>query len=178
MDETGDDQAAQGEETLRTIDALLPGLGLASHPPRHRVQYAALPYRIQKDGLLEVLLITSRTSKRWIIPKGWPMGKRPAHKVAAQEAFEEAGIEGRATKAPLGIYHYDKLLSNGSVAKCRVEVFALKLDKQKSAWPERKQRKRRWMGLEEAASLISDAELAPLIRAFAPEPRPAPPAKD
>jgi 8-oxo-dGTP pyrophosphatase MutT (NUDIX family) len=162
------DAGKEGEQTLCAMDAPLPGLGHAVPAPRHRVQYAALPYREQKNGEIEVLLITSRTTRRWIIPKGWPMGKRLPHKVAAQEAFEEAGVEGRAAKRAIGFYHYEKLLSNGVSARCRVEVFALKLEKQKSAWPERKQRKRRWLSLEAAAELISDAELAPLIRAFAP----------
>lgn len=149
-------------------DSLLPGLGHADAAAGPRVQYAALPYRFDKNGQIEILLITSRTTKRWIIPKGWPMGERPPHKVAAQEAFEEAGIEGRAAKKSIGAYNYDKLLSNGTSTRCRAEVFALKVEKQKSIWPERKQRKRRWLALEEAANLISDAELAPLIRAFVP----------
>jgi 8-oxo-dGTP pyrophosphatase MutT (NUDIX family) len=157
-----------GEGALRTREAVVTEPTPPGHAPRHRVQYAALPYRLQKDGQVEVLLITSRTSKRWIIPKGWPMGKRPPHKVAAQEAFEEAGIEGRAAKTALGVYHYEKLLSNGTLTPCRVEVFALKLEKEKAIWPERKQRKRCWLALEEAATLISDAELAPLIRSFVP----------
>ncbi|OYU47502.1 MAG: NUDIX hydrolase [Rhizobiales bacterium PAR1] len=152
-------------------DSLLPGLGQAEASTGPRVQYAALPYRFDKNGQIEVLLITSRTTKRWIIPKGWPMGERAPHKVAAQEAFEEAGIEGRAAKKSIGAYNYDKLLSNGTSTPCRAEVFALKVEKQKSIWPERKQRKRRWLSLEEAANLISDTELAPLIRAFEPAAR-------
>jgi 8-oxo-dGTP pyrophosphatase MutT (NUDIX family) len=136
--------------------------------PRHRHQYAALPYRCQKDGRVEVLLITSRNTRRWIIPKGWPMGERPPHKVAALEAEEEAGVEGRAAKQSLGFYHYDKLLSNGTSAHVRVDVYALDVRKQRSTWPERKQRERCWLSLEDAANLISDAELAPLIRAFVP----------
>lgn len=138
---------------------------------RHQLQFAALPYRLRKDGQIEILLITSRNTRRWIIPKGWPMGKRPPHKVAAQEASEEAGVEGRSDKRAIGFYHYDKQLSNGTIAHVRVEVFALAVGKQKSTWPERKQRERRWLGIEEAAGLISDAELAPLIRAFMPAAR-------
>lgn len=136
--------------------------------PHLRVQYAALPYRLRKDGQLEVLLVTSRTTKRWIIPKGWPMGERPPHKVAAQEAAEEAGVEGRIGKTAIGHYHYDKLLAQGGAVRCRVEVFALDVTTQKSTWPERKRRERRWLGLPEAAALISDAELAPLLRDFVP----------
>ena len=155
-------------EGVSLPDSVLPGLGHAETVAGPRVQYAALPYRLDKNGEIEVLLITSRTTKRWIIPKGWPMGQRPPHKVAAQEAFEEAGIEGRAAKKPIGAYNYDKLLSNGTSTPCRAEVYALKVERQKSIWPERKQRKRRWLNLADAANLISDAELAPIIRAFVP----------
>ncbi len=135
---------------------------------RTRVQFAALPYRITDEGELQILLITSRSTRRWIIPKGWPMGKRPAHKVAALEAAEEAGVEGKIGKQPIGFYHYDKLLSTGAVARCRVDVYSLEVRRQNSAWPERKRRERRWVDLTEAASIIDDGELAPLIRSFAP----------
>lgn len=155
-------------ETRSTLstEALLADLDAST--PRYRLQYGALPYRLRKDGQLEFLLVTSRTTRRWIIPKGWPMGERPPHKVAAREAEEEAGVEGRIGKRAVGHYHYDKLLANGATAVCRVDVFALEVKKQHSTWPERKRRERRWVSVEEAASLISDAELAPLLRDFVP----------
>lgn len=137
---------------------------------RLRLQYAALPYRFRKDGQIEILLVTSISTRRWIIPKGWPMGKRPPHKVAAQEAAEEAGVEGRIGKNSIGHYTYEKMLSNGAFVPCRVDIFALEVCKQKSTWPERKRRDRRWLVPEEAASLVGDAELAPILRNFAPVP--------
>lgn len=140
---------------------------------RLRLQYAALPYRFRKDGQIEILLITSISTRRWIIPKGWPMGKRPPHKVAAQEAAEEAGVEGRVGKAPIGHYHYEKMLSNGAFVPCRVDIFALEVRKQKSTWPERKRRDRQWLAPEAAAGLVGDAELAPILLSFAPVPHPA-----
>jgi 8-oxo-dGTP pyrophosphatase MutT (NUDIX family) len=60
-----------------------------------RIQYAALPYRARGKSELEVMLVTSRGSRRWIIPKGWPKRGIPAHDTAAKEAFEEAGVIGR-----------------------------------------------------------------------------------
>ncbi|WP_181313737.1 NUDIX hydrolase [Phreatobacter cathodiphilus] len=153
-----------GEEA----DGVSVGLGHAGPIERNRLQFAALPYRLTSEGGLEVLLITSRSTRRWIIPKGWPMGKRPAHKVAAQEAAEEAGVEGKIGKRAIGSYHYDKVLASGAVARCRVDVFSLEVKRQNSAWPERKRRERRWMDLAEAAGLIDDIELAPLIRDFTP----------
>ncbi len=109
----------EAPETRSDIDrdALLADLDAST--PRYRLQYGALPYRLRKDGQLEFLLVTSRTTRRWIIPKGWPMGERPPHKVAAREALEEAGVEGRIGKRAVGHYHYDKLLANGATAVCR-----------------------------------------------------------
>jgi len=145
------------------VDGVLEPAGTDVETPDQRRQYAALPFRLKPDGGLEVMLITSRSTRRWIIPKGWPMGQRAPHKVAEREAMEEAGVSGRIAKRPLGAYHYDKLLADGSVARCRVEVYALEVRKEKASWPERKRRERRWMGIEEAAGLADDAELVPLI---------------
>ncbi len=135
---------------------------MEAHEPRR--QYAALPFRRAQDSSLQVLLITSRSTRRWIIPKGWPMGQRAPHKVAELEAMEEAGVSGRIRKQPLGSYGYDKLMSDGSRVRCRVDVYPLDVRKEKASWPEKKRRERRWMGIEEAASLADDAELVPLIR--------------
>ncbi len=75
-----------------------------------RIQYGALPYRFTPDAALEVLLVTTRQTRRWIIPKGWPIkGLRPP-KSAAREAFEEAGVHGKIGAKPLGAFTYDKLL--------------------------------------------------------------------
>lgn len=56
-----------------------------------RQQYGALCFRFGEDGAVEILLITSRDSGRWIIPKGWPMKKKEPHEAAAVEAWQEAG---------------------------------------------------------------------------------------
>lgn len=155
LDEDAEEDGAAGATNAAAADG------------RKRLQYAALPYRIADDGDIEVLLITSRTTRRWIIPKGWPMGKLPPRKVAATEAEEEAGVAGRISRQPIGSYSYDKVLSSGATARCDVEVFALEVHKQKSSWPERKRRERRWVSPQEAAGIVGDAELAPLIRRFA-----------
>jgi len=134
---------------------------------RKRLQFAALPYRLTPESGLEVLLITSRTTRRWIIPKGWPMGNLPPRKVAATEAAEEAGVAGHVGRQPIGRYGYAKVLSNGTTVRCAVDVFALEVQKQRSSWPERKRRERRWVPALEAADMVGDPELAPIIRAFA-----------
>lgn len=94
------------------------------------------------------------------------MGKRPPHKVAKQEATEEAGVEGRIGKKAIGHYQYDKLLSNGDLVPCHVDIFPLEVRKQKPFWPERKCRDRQWLLPEAAAALVDDAGLAPVLRAF------------
>jgi 8-oxo-dGTP pyrophosphatase MutT (NUDIX family) len=131
---------------------------------RPAVQYGALPFR--RGPSLEVMLITSRESRRWVIPKGWPMkGKKP-HAAAAREALEEAGVSGKIGKAPLGAYPYIKRLGNGAPLKVRVRVFPLEVMRERAAWPEMSQRERCWFSLEEAAEAVQEPELNAMILAF------------
>lgn len=133
--------------------------------PQIGQQYAALPWR-DRDGL-EILLATSRETRRWVIPKGWPMKNRKPHAAAAREAFEEAGVTGRVAKRPIGIYNYIKRLKNGAPLDCIVEVFPLKVEQERSQWPEQNQRSVRWFPAEEAAGLVDEPELQALIDGFA-----------
>lgn len=137
-------------------------------------QYAALPWRRRK-GAVEVLLVTSRETRRWVAPKGWPMKNRAAHEAAAQEAFEEAGVRGKVAETSLGAYHYDKALKSGATRHCAVDVFPLKVDKTLDKWPEKGQRDRTWFPAEEAAGLVAEPELAEIIRTFGEANRKAPP---
>jgi 8-oxo-dGTP pyrophosphatase MutT (NUDIX family) len=130
-----------------------------------RAQYGALPYRVT-DGL-KVLLITSRESRRWVIPKGWPMKSKSPHAAAAREAIEEAGVVGRIEKKPLGSYGYEKRMKTGQTIPCRVDVFPLKVSAQKRTWPEKDQRAHQWFDWEEAAQAVEEPELAELIRRLA-----------
>jgi len=136
------------------------------------VQYGALPWRI-KDGDLQVLLVTSRDTGRWVIPKGWPMGNLAPHQAAALEAFEEAGLLGETDVQSLGAYPYDKRLKGGAVRPCVVEVFAMRVTRHKRVWPEKLQRRRSWFAALDAADRVDEPELADLIRAFAETPPPA-----
>lgn len=138
------------------------------------IQLAALPWRRRK-GEVEVMLVTSRETRRWVAPKGWPMKNKAAHEAAAQEAFEEAGVRGKVAETPLGAYHYDKLLKSGATRHCAVDVFPLKIDKTLDKWPEKGQRDRRWFPAEEAAGLVAEPELAQIIRAFGEAGRKPPP---
>ena len=128
-------------------------------------QYAALPWRDQ-DGI-EILLATSRETRRWVIPKGWPMKNRKPHAAAAREAMEEAGVSGRVMKRPIGSYSYVKRLKNGAPLQCVVDVFPLMVEQQRDRWREQAQRTVRWFPAEEAAIQVEEPELRALIIAFA-----------
>jgi 8-oxo-dGTP pyrophosphatase MutT (NUDIX family) len=130
----------------------------------HRQQVAALPWR--RAPALEILLVSSLDTGRWIVPKGWPMKGRTPAETAAREAFEEAGVKGDIADAPMGVYRYDKRKRNGSVWRCEVEVFPLEVKAQSKVWPEKALRTQRWCGWEQAANLVDDAGLRDLIHAF------------
>ncbi|RAK56815.1 NUDIX hydrolase [Phenylobacterium deserti] len=133
-----------------------------------RQQYAALPWRRAPGGDLEVLLITSRETRRWVIPKGWPIKGLKSPQSAAREALEEAGVEGETGKSKLGIFHYDKKLRSGRVQKVRVAVYSLQVTHERESWKEKDQREKLWTTPEQAASLVEEPELRALIAAFAP----------
>ena len=101
-----------------------------------RVQYGALPYRFTPEAALEILVVTTRRTRRWIIPKGWPIkGMRPP-KAAEREAFEEAGVTGRIGVRPVGSFTYDKALDEaGRLATCEVTVYPLLVKSQSDSWP-------------------------------------------
>ena len=138
----------------------------ASASRRPGSQYGVLPFR--RDGMVEVRLITSRETRRWVIPKGWPMKGRKPHTAASREALEEAGVTGRVGKVPIGTYPYTKRLGNGAPLKVQVRVFPLEVLREKSAWPEMHQRERRWFSIEAAAAAVEEPELKEMILAFAP----------
>lgn len=130
-----------------------------------RLQVAALPFRVEKQ--LEVLLISSRGTKRWVIPKGWPMTGRLPFEAAAREAREEAGLVGRIALQPIGFYTYDKWLKTGKLQPCEVDVYPLHVFKERKNWPEKPQRTRRWFAPEDAAEAVREPELQRLILALA-----------
>jgi 8-oxo-dGTP pyrophosphatase MutT (NUDIX family) len=128
-------------------------------------QYGALPWRRSKE--VEILLITSRETRRWLIPKGWPIGGMSPAEAAAQEAFEEAGIRGDIHNVSVGSFNYEKKLKLNVSKLCRVAVFPLAVTDVLENWPEADERQRRWLPADEAASLVDDVDLASIIRVFA-----------
>ncbi|WP_251134526.1 MULTISPECIES: NUDIX hydrolase [Roseobacteraceae] len=138
----------------------LPRTGICS-------QMGALCYRVD-NGKLRVLLITSRRTGRWIVPKGWPMSDRDAAGTAAQEAWEEAGVIGNCRSHSLGHFFHFKVMSDGNEAPCLVEVFPIKVKRLAEKFPERSQRHRRWFSPKKAAARVTEPELAQMIRKFDP----------
>jgi 8-oxo-dGTP pyrophosphatase MutT (NUDIX family) len=139
--------------------------GLAPETPIMR-QAGALPFRHGPDGL-RVLLITSRDTGRWVIPKGHVEPGQTAAIAAAVEAYEEAGLAGAVSNMPLGIYTYGKRLRSGVVLPATVEVYSLEVGIQMRKWPERKQRRLQWMDVETAAALVQEAGLSVLMHRLA-----------
>lgn len=129
-------------------------------------QVAALPWR-KRRGRFEILLITSRETQRWVIPKGWPMTHLIAPNAAKREAYEEAGVDGSIRRKAIGRYTYEKRIRDGVTRPCVVTVYALGVGHEHETWPERKERKRCWFNAEEAAERVSEVELRAIILAFA-----------
>lgn len=124
-----------------------------------------MPIR-ERDGEIHVLLITTRGRGNWVIPKGWAEKGVAPHDLAAREAFEEAGLLGFAAAEAIGVYSYLKRLPDGRRAICEVEVFALRVEARAPDWPERGQRRKRWVSPDEAAGMVSEPGLARVLMAL------------
>lgn len=131
------------------------------------MQYGALCWR-HGAAAVEVLMITSRDTGRWIIPKGWPMTGLAPEAAAAQEAWEEAGVEGRVHPRCLGRYGYHKVLAVLAEVPCAVAVYGIEVTRLAEKYPEARERHRAWFPLVEAAALVQEPDLSRLIRAFVP----------
>lgn len=129
-------------------------------------QVAALPYRTSTQGHVEVMLITSRETRRWVIPKGNAIAGLKPHETAAEEAFEEAGLSGIGCPAALGYFRYEKRLSRGDLRATTVQVFPLAVTRQAEVWPELGERECRWFSLSEAAEAVDEPELKVMIAEF------------
>jgi 8-oxo-dGTP pyrophosphatase MutT (NUDIX family) len=139
---------------------------MAKHTSDGTTQFAALPWRLTDGGTRQIMLLTSRETHRWVIPKGWPMkGRKPAE-AAAREAYEEAGLIGCIVgKRPIGNFHYLKRLPQGETL-CQVWVFLFRVERQLDEWPEKEQRETRWFDAEAAGDLVEEGGLAEIIDRF------------
>ncbi len=137
------------------------------HKTDVRTQFAALCYRLVKDKP-EVLMVTSRGTRRWIIPKGWPVdGKTPAES-ALMEAWEEAGVTGRVAGPCLGLFSYHKLLPEDGGLPCVAMVYPVRVKALAEDYPEAGQRRRKWMRPKKAAAKVEEPELKQILLAFDP----------
>jgi ADP-ribose pyrophosphatase YjhB (NUDIX family) len=130
--------------------------------PKALKQFAALPVAMM-DGCMQVLLITSRETRRWIIPKGHPEKNLGASALASLEAFEEAGVAGNIEPEPIGRYQCSKRLASGKSLPCEVTVFRLDVTRYLEDWKEKGERERRWLPLAEAAEVASDGGLGAFL---------------
>jgi 8-oxo-dGTP pyrophosphatase MutT (NUDIX family) len=146
-----------GDNLIRFVEPML-------RRPAH-VQAAALCVR-PKGKRQEVLLITSRGTGRWILPKGWPMKDRSLADAAAQEAWEEAGVRGVVGAEAIGKYTARKITETGLELRCAVHVFRLDVSELVQEFPEAGQRKRKWVSPAKAATLVQEEGLRDILRAL------------
>ncbi len=131
-----------------------------------KVQLAALCYRHKAAGK-QVLLVTSRDTGRWVIPKGWPIAGTNSTGTALQEAWEEAGVKtGDLDKDPIGAFTYDKRLNAGWSVPVQTVVYPVAVTKMCEVFPEARERDRKWVSPEQAANLVQEPELKKLLIAF------------
>ncbi len=130
------------------------------------MQNAALCYRRDKRGKTEVLLITSRDTGRWVLPKGWPIKGLTPPEAAAREAFEEAGVEGRVGTEPLGVFPYDKDAHSTEGVPVLVTVFPLAVRRLVKDFPEKGQRRLEWFSPKKASKKVDEPELSAILESF------------
>jgi uncharacterized protein len=131
-------------------------------------QFGALPYRIDGKEGLRILLVTSRDTGRWVVPKGNPMPHRTGAETAAEEAFEEAGVRGEIGASPIGSFRYRKRTRLLLAVTADVRVFPLRVERLLQRWPEKHQRRRQWFSRDEAAAAVAELGLKRLILGFQP----------
>jgi 8-oxo-dGTP pyrophosphatase MutT (NUDIX family) len=133
------------------------------------LQVAALPWRDTGHGV-EIMLITSRDTGRWVLPKGWPEAKELLCEAAAREAGEEAGLRGTVSHHEAGRYFYAKALASGEEVPCEVLVFPLRVDKIADRWKEKRSRTRKWVSPAEAVRMVNEPDLGQIIAYFCADP--------
>ncbi len=129
-------------------------------------QVGALPLRKVRGGGFEVLLVSSRETGRWVIPKGWPAKRLSDPKAAAREARQEAGVTGKISDTPVGGYRYRKKMADQTIRVIDVDVYVLWVKKQRKSWLEKDQRVRVWFTQGDAARKVREPRLKTLISQF------------
>lgn len=149
--------------------AAMPQTGMADDPKgKARTQVAALCWR-SDAGQIEVLLITSRETGRWVLPKGWSRPGAEPHLEAAREAWEEAGVRGAPSASCIGFYAYHKVLAPEAGVPCMVAVYPLQVKRLEKDYPEQGQRRLKWFTPQRAAEKVAEPELGALLASFRPD---------
>ncbi|MEQ1956868.1 NUDIX hydrolase [Mesorhizobium sp. CN2-181] len=125
-------------------------------------QIGALPFRRDAKGAIQFLLVTSRGTRRFVIPKGWRMRKLSDREAAAKEAMQEAGVLGTTASKPIGRYFYWKRLKKFFVP-ITVAVYPLEVNEEMSTWREQQERLREWVTAGEAMTLVDEPELIHIL---------------
>lgn len=137
-------------------------------------QIAALPMRRDAKDQVKVLMVTSRDTGRWVMPKGWQMDGKKPWAAAEIEALEEAGAKGHIGSEMVGTYRYPKILDDGRVVPCLVEVYPMFVEKLLRDWKERKERRRKWFTPKAAAKRVDEQDLADLLMRLEKKPHKEP----
>lgn len=146
-----------------------PTLAYEADKRQVRAQFAALCFKWQKkQKKTKVLLVSSRQTGRWIIPKGWPISGKTPSESALLEAFEEAGVRGVSYEQCIGHFSYSKNALDKTKISCVVAVFPVQVEKLLNSFPECDERKRMWLSPSKAAKEVSDNALKPILRNFDP----------
>jgi len=158
--------ASEPKHDVRGVIALACNGGRTGSPRQrwYIEQSAALPYRWARAGL-EVMLVTSRTTRRWVLPKGSIGNGLTAYEAAVLEAYEEAGVDGRIGRSCIGVYGYTKR-NEKKQKRCLVKVFPLRVACVLPDWPERRQRRRQWVDFRTAAARVQEVSLKKIMVSF------------
>lgn len=140
-------------------------------PDGTQTQMAALPVQLSSGKEWRILMITSRDTGRWVLPKGWPMRGKNLRQAAEQEALEEAGVLGKVSKEPIGVYHYIKRMDDEADIPCEVILYPMKVTKLLRRWPERNERKRKWFSPKGAAKRVDEDDLKEILSSIKENPK-------
>ena len=165
-------QKGGDSRTMTTFDRLnhlldlfrLPGETRKGGKKKSRRQTAAVIFRGSGDAR-ELLLVTSRDTGRWIVPKGWIEEGENGIEAALRETWEEAGVVGEAiSDDPVGRFRYLKEKDKGRDTVCDVDVYLFRLVEELEQWPEKNQRRRKWFPVATAIGLVAEEGLKDVIR--------------
>lgn len=115
-----------------------------------------------------MLLVTTRGSHRWLPPGANVVPDKALHEIAAQAAYEEAGVVGTVSERALGTFHWTSASAHGAVDPTEVTLFALHVDYRDNNWPERGNKRTSWFAIDGAARVVEEPRLARLIESFIP----------